>query len=72
MKSSPLKAYSTMGGSEKLKMGIDAVSRSLTVWFEGRSFWFVFGFFFVVVVVFVFDFQDRVFLGSPGCPGTHL
>jgi hypothetical protein len=30
--------------------------------------------FFVVVVdffVFVFIFRDRVFLCSPGCPGTH-
>jgi hypothetical protein len=36
------------------------------------------GFFFVVVVVRLFGwlvgfwfFQDRVFLCSPGCPGTH-
>jgi hypothetical protein len=29
-------------------------------------------FFVFVLFVFVFVFQDRVFLCSPGCPGTHF
>jgi hypothetical protein len=36
-----------------------------------QSFLFLFLFFFVFVVVVVVFFQDRVFLCSLGCSGTH-
>jgi hypothetical protein len=47
---------------------VDRFSSFLTSRLNINKFFFLVGWFWVLVLVFC---RDRVFLCSPGCPGTH-